>query len=312
MKILVTGAAGFIGSHVAEFLAKSGHLVHGLDNFSSYYAISLKRQNEKELIEHNVIIFPIDIRNQDELLKLDKDYDYIFHLAAQPGLSATSTFKDYFDNNFIGTKNILDFAVLNEKLKLLINISTSSVYGLDATMKEEFAPQPASDYGVTKLAAEQLALSYSRNNKLQVCSLRLYSVYGPRERPDKLYPKLIESLQNDSDFSLFEGSDLHLRSYTYIDDITKGITSVIGKESIVNGAIFNIGNSEEYTTKEGIEIIEKLTQKKIKIKTFPKRAGDQLRTKAIIEKAQNVLGYSPKINLEEGLSLYIKWYHKKK
>ena len=311
MKILITGAVGFIGSHIADYFVDNGHEVHGVDNFSHYYDVSLKHKNEKELTEKGVVIHELDIRSISDLFKLDKDFDYIFHFAAQPGLSSSSTFEDYYENNFIGTKNILDFALLNEELKLFINISTSSVYGLNATLDEETAPKPASYYGVTKLAAEQLALSLSRSNLLKVCSLRLYSVYGPRERPDKLYPKLVESVMNEKSFTLFEGSEKHLRSYTYIDDIINGIVSVIGKEDIVNGEIFNIGNDVEYSTSEGIEIVEALLHKKILIDIVPKRTGDQLRTNALIDKARKVLNYAPNITLKQGLALYLNWYKSK-
>ena len=255
-----------------------------------------------------VKIFRIDLRNLDEILKLDNDYEYIYHFAAQPGIAVTSTFEDYFTNNFIGTKNIIDFAVLNKRIKLFVNISTSSVYGLNATLSETAAPMPVSNYGVTKLAAEQLALSYSRSNILKVCSLRLYSVYGPRERPDKLYPKLTFSALNNKPFSLFEGSAEHLRSYTFIDDIVNGVVSVIGKESEVNGEVFNIGNDKEYTTAKGIEIIEKINNTKIDINIVSKRAGDQLRTNAIIDKAKRILKYEPTVSLEKGLERYVSWY----
>lgn len=311
MKILITGIVGFIGSHMADYFVDQGYEVHGVDNFSSYYDVSLKYKNEKELKKKGVVIYKLDIRNVSDLFKLDKDFDYIFHFAAQPGLSSTSSFEDYYENNFIGTKNILDFALLNIKLNLFVNISTSSVYGLNATLGEESAPKPASYYGVTKLAAEQFALYFSRSNLLKVCSLRLYSVYGPRERPDKLYPKLVNSVMCQQVFTLFEGSDKHLRSYTYIDDIIRGIVSVIGKEDIVNGEVFNIGNDIEYSTSKGIEIIEKLTQKKVLIDIVPKRTGDQLRTNALIDKAKKVLQYSPSITLEQGLTLYFNWYKSK-
>lgn len=300
MKALVTGVVGFIGSHVAEAIQNKGFIVHGIDNFSNYYDVNLKKKNEKLLIDKGVKVFNIDLRHPEQLMNFDTDYDYIFHFAAQPGLSATSSFEDYFTNNFLATNNLLNFALKNQNLKLFINISTSSVYGLDATLNEEIPPKPASNYGVTKFAAEQLALSFSRNNLLKVCSLRLYSVYGPRERPDKLYPKLVKSAMTDVPFTLFEGSEKHLRSYTYVDDIVDGVLSVIGKENAVDGEIFNIGNTDEVSTATGIETVEKLTNRKITIKTIPKRSGDQLTTKAVIDKAKNILNYQPKINLEEG------------
>lgn len=308
MKILVTGAAGFIGSHTAERLLSLGHNVVGVDNFSPYYDVELKKQTASDLQKQGITVENIDLRNTSDLNKLETNFDYIFHFAAQPGIAATSTFEDYFSNNFIATHNLLEFAVRNNNLKLFVNIATSSIYGIQAHFDETELPKPVSNYGVTKLAAEQLALSYSRSNKLCACSLRLYSVFGPRERPDKLYPKLIESAFNDTAFTLFEGSEKHLRSFTFIDDIVDGIVSVIGKENLVNNEIFNLGTDVESTTQEGINIVEEILNKKIKIQVVPKRAGDQMRTHAIIDKARKILNYNPSTTLKQGLLKHISWY----
>ena len=158
MKILITGAAGFIGSHTAERLKKLGHEVIGIDNFSPYYSLELKELNKKALIDAGVKMIKEDLRDPDFTNALPNDIDYIFHFAAQPGISTTSTFEDYFTNNIIATKNLIDYALQCKSLKLFVNIGTSSIYGLEATFPEDFAPKPASYYGVTKLAAEQLVL----------------------------------------------------------------------------------------------------------------------------------------------------------
>ena len=185
MKVLVTGAAGFIGSHASERLIKSGYHVIGVDSFNDHYDINLKKKNALELKKKGIEVINFDLINLDAYKKLPLDFDYIFHFAAQPGISITSSFEDYLSNNFLATKNMIDFALKCQNLKLFVNISTSSVYGLKATSSENTVPKPASFYGITKLAAEQLVLQKSREQQLKTCSLRLYSVIGPRERPEK-------------------------------------------------------------------------------------------------------------------------------
>lgn len=308
MKILVTGAVGFIGSHTAERLQKMGHEVVGVDNFNDYYSLELKQLNEKALNEKGITVLKLDLREITDINKLPKDINYIFHYAAQPGISSTSTFEDYFTNNVIATKNLIDYALQLEDLKLFVNIGTSSIYGLEATFPEDVAPKPASHYGVTKLTAEQLVLQKSREQQFKSCSLRLYSVIGPRERPEKMYTKLIACGLNGEAFPLYEGSDKHLRSFTYVGDIVDGVVSVIGNEDKVNGEIINLGTEVEHTTQDGIDAVEKVLGKPIKINIIAKRAGDQLRTKANIDKARKLLNYNPKTTLLESVEKQVEWY----
>jgi len=308
MKILITGASGFIGSHTAERLKDLGHEVIGVDNFSPYYSLELKRLNEKALATKGITIINKDLRDTDLAEFLPKDIQYIFHYAAQPGISKTSTFEDYFSNNIIATKNLIDYALTLNDLKLFVNIGTSSIYGLEATFPESVAVKPASHYGVTKLAAEQLVLQKSRENIFKSCSLRLYSVIGPRERPEKMYTKLIACAYNDDAFPLYEGSGSHLRSFTYVGDIVDGVVSVITNEEKVNGEIINLGTEVEHTTQDGIEAVEKVIGRSIKIDHVDARAGDQLRTKANIDKARKLLNYNPKTTLLEGVESQVNWY----
>ena len=308
MKILVTGVAGFIGSHTAECLSVLGHTVVGIDNFNSYYDINLKLKNTTAVKEKGVEVIKLDLRSVDIHTVLPLDFDYIFHYAGQPGIMTTSTFEDYFSNNIIATKNLVDFALKCSNLELFVNIGTSSIYGLEATFPERVAPKPASHYGVTKLAAEQLVLQKSRELQFKACSLRLYSVIGPRERPEKMYTMLIDCGLNNKAFTLYEGSDKHLRSFTYVGDIVDGVISVIGKEDDVNGEIINIGTEVEHTTQDGIDAVEKVLGKKIKIDIVEKRAGDQWRTKANIDKARKLLNYNPQTTLLESVEQQVKWY----
>ena len=308
MKILVTGAVGFIGSHTAERLHSLGHEVIGVDNFSDYYSLALKNLNAKALTSKGISIIKQDLREDNLSTVLPTDVDYIFHFAAQPGISSKSTFEDYFTNNIIATKHLIDYALKCNSLKLFVNIGTSSIYGLEATFPESIAPKPASHYGVTKLAAEQLALQKSREEKFKSCSLRLYSVIGPRERPEKMYTKLIDLGLKDEAFPLFEGSDTHLRSFTYVGDIVDGVVSVIGNEAKVDGEIINLGTEVEHTTQEGIEAVEQVLGKKIKINVIAKRAGDQLRTKANIDKARKLLNYNPQTTLLDAVKHQVAWF----
>lgn len=311
MRILVTGAAGFIASHLCEKLVSLGHEVFGVDNFNDYYNPILKEMNAKDLETKGVFIFRVDLN--DDLSKVfEKPYDYVYHLAAQPGISSDTTLEEYVQNNIYATQNLLE-AVLkyNSNVKSFINIATSSVYGIEATVDERIPPQPVSFYGSTKLAAEQLVLGQQRLGKLNACSIRLYSVFGPRERPEKLYTKLIENLYNNKPFPLFEGSVKHERSFTYVGDIVEGLAAIIGKEDVVNGEIINLGTDEINTTQEGINAVEEIMQKNLIIDNKPPRKGDQQRTAAVIGKAKKLLNYAPKVSLKEGLKEQVKWYKEK-
>ena len=311
MRILVTGAAGFIASHLCEKLHALGHEVYGVDNFNSYYSTQLKEQNAADLASQGISILNADL-NGDLNELFTQPFDFIYHLAAQPGISADTTLDDYIVNNIKATQNLLD-AVLtyNPDLKSFINIATSSVYGLEATVNESVPPQPVSFYGVTKLAAEQLVLGLHRTGKLNACSIRLYSVYGPRERPEKLYTKLIENLINDQPFPLFEGSLHHERSFTYVGDIVDGLAAIIGREDRVNGEIINLGTDEVNTTEEGIKAVESILGKTLIVEPRPARKGDQQRTAAVIDKAQRLLEYQPKTTLYKGLEAQVAWYKEK-
>ncbi len=309
MKILITGIGGAIGSHVAEALLLRGESVVGIDNLDPYYDPRIKQLSIKDVESAGGKVVIGDINTYD--FGTLGDIDAILHFAAQPGISAGTNFDHYVKNNISATHRLLTHALTQPKLVAFVHISTSSVYGVSARGSEEELPRPTSPYGVTKLAAEQLALSKYRSDKLPVTALRLFSVFGPRERPEKLYHKLIHAIETGNTFPLHEGSEKHLRSFTYIDDIVDGVIRALDRIDVARGEIINIGSEELRTTGDGIAIIERITGKKAPLTKSPPRYGDQRETHAVIGKAKELLGFEPKVTLEEGLLRQYKWHKEK-
>jgi UDP-glucuronate 4-epimerase len=228
-------------------------------------------------------------------------------LAAQPGLSA-SPFALYERNNVVATHRLIESARGSDTLRAFIHVSSSSVYGSEATGPEDAEPKPTSYYGVTKLAAEQLVLAQWRAGGFPACAFRLFSVYGPRERPDKLFPTLIRSILDGTPFPLFEGSESHLRSYTFVSDIVDGLVAPIDRLQTCKGEIFNLGTREAITTGEGIRIVEELMGRRAEVVRRVQRSGDQANTCANVEKARRMLGYEPRTSPRDGLERMIRWY----
>ena len=308
MKILVTGAAGFIGSQLAERLVSAGHEVIGVDNMLNNYSVRIKESNFDSVIQAGCDFVVCDLA-QDSLESVLVDVDVVYHCAAQPGLSDLVDLSDFVTNNVIATDKLLRAMIDCRGLSSnLIYISTSSVYGSKAVGAESSETKPTSYYGVTKLAAEHLVMAATRQERIKACALRLFSVYGPRERPEKLYPKVIDSILNDNEFTLYQGSEKHYRSYTYVDDVLEGMMLVLDNLDICNGEVINIGSDVSVTTKKGINIVENILGVKAKITTIPQRSGDQLETKADIKKAKQLLGYQSKTSIQDGLVKEIEWY----
>ncbi len=310
MKILVTGVAGAIGSHLAERLLAMGHEVVGIDALTPYYSPAIKKINIKDVETAGGVVHILDLA-EDNFEHALEGVTVIYHFAAQPGISAETPFEDYLKNNVVATQKLLEAAKKSPTLKLFAHASTSSVYGSRANGDETTEPKPTSYYGVTKLAAEQLALASHRDQGLPVTVLRLFSVYGERERPEKFFHKLIKAMHEDKEVPMHEGSEDHVRSYTYINDIVDGCISVLNNHDSVIGEIFNLGTDRTATTGEGLAIVERIMGKKALIKRLPKRPGDQLETAANIKKMRETLGYDPKVTLEGGLQAAIDWYREK-
>ncbi len=306
MKVLVTGAAGFIGSHVAETLLRAGHEVRGLDNFDNYYPRPLKVSNARALRAAGCELLEADL-TAPGLESLVAGSEIVVHAAAQPGNSAATPFATYLRNNLQATWCLLEALRQSASLKFFLNISTSSVYGHEATAPESAAPQPVSHYGVTKLAAEQLVMARQREDGLPACSLRLFSVYGERERPDKLFPRLIGSVLGGPPCPLYEGSREHSRSFTYVADVMRAIERTLERQSGCNGEIINIGNDREQRTGEVIDLVESLMGAPARLELRPRRHGDQRRTCADIRKARQLLDFAPRTSAAEGLRREIDW-----
>ena len=307
MKILVTGAAGFVASHLCERLLGLGHQVVGIDSIDPYYSTAFKRHTVAVLEERGIDMRELDLA-EGPLEALLEEVEVVFHLAGQPGIAAHVPFANYVRNNVLATHRLLDACLSASHLRAFIFISTSSVYGKFATGDETTAPTPTSNYGVTKLAAEQLVLAHHRELHFPACALRLFSVYGERERPDKLYPRLIKAAAGLERLPLYQGSLDHQRSFTYVGDIVDACTTTLDKWEVAKGEIFNIGNDRTATTREGIRLVEKITGRTIPFDTLPPRSGDQQRTHANIAKAREILGYRPKTSLEKGLTRMVAWH----
>jgi UDP-glucuronate 4-epimerase len=277
---------------------------------TDYYARALKELNAGDLRGRGVTFLPLDLA-ADDLSAAVRDVEMVYHVAAQPGISATTPFQDYVRNNLTATYRLLEAVKSSPSLRGFVNVSTSSVYGADATGDETTEPRPTSYYGVTKLAAEQLVLAYARDRGFPACSLRLFSVYGPRERPEKLYPKLMDCILSGREFPLFEGSKDHLRSYTYVGDAVDGLVAALHNWDKCAGEIFNIGTDSAISTGEGIEIVEDLLGKTARFVHKPRRPGDQLKTQANIDKARKLLGYDPATTPIDGLAKEVEWYRQR-
>jgi len=310
-KILVTGGAGFIGSHLAKKLMDLGHQVVVVDNFNSYYDPKLKEERILKLFSgYNFELKRVNIIDFESLKKifLESQIEIICHLAAQAGVrySLKNPFI-YEETNVRGTLNLLDLAK-EFKIKGFIFASSSSVYG--ASKKIPFSEddpirQPVSLYGATKKAAEALVFSYHYLYKIPSTILRYFSVYGPFWRPDLALSKFVHAILNNQPIEVYNFGKMK-RDFTYIDDIVEGTISAIEKNYPFE--IFNLGNNHPIELNYFIESIEKLLYKKAKKILLPIQLGEVPINWADISKAQKLLNYHPKVSFEEGLRKTIDWF----
>ncbi|EDY84241.1 hypothetical protein VDG1235_3872 [Verrucomicrobiia bacterium DG1235] len=324
VRVLITGVAGFIGSNLAKRLLEGGYDVVGVDAFTDYYSVALKRKSARGLVAEGVELLELDLADAacPAVTPHLENVDAVVHFAGQPGISARTPWEDYNRNNVVATHRLVE-AASRAGVKRFVNISSSSVYGLRAMDSEVGEPKPASWYGETKLAAELEVMGAVRqgwqmeDGKLRnedgrggfsACSLRLFSVYGERERPEKLFPRLMRAIGKGEAFPLFEGSWEHQRSFTYVGDICEAIVACLENWEKAEGEIFNVGTDKCFTTGEAIETVQAIMGKEARIEVMPRRPGDQAATHANIEKIRRVLGWEPRTSLREGLERMVRWY----
>jgi UDP-glucuronate 4-epimerase len=308
MRALVTGCAGFIGSHLTESLLEAGDDVVGVDCFNSNYARREKLRNLERAREWDSFDFvPIDLA-RGELEDTVSDCDAVFHLAAEPGVRSSwgSRFDDYLRNNVLATQHLLEAAKAWPE-KRFVFASSSSVYGQAERLptRESQTPQPFSPYGTTKLAAENLCRLYHGNYGVQAVLLRYFSVYGPRQRPDMAFSRFFRAAVRGEPVTVF-GDGRQTRDFTFVADIvaaTHAAAAVPG----VGGETFNLGGGSMVSLTAALAIIERLTGRSLEVTHVPSQDGDVHDTGADISRAREQLGYEPQAEFEGGLREQLEW-----
>lgn len=311
MNILVTGGAGFIGSHFVEKCLALGHRVAVLDEFNDFYDPAIKRANVAAFGQ-DVPIHEVDLRNGEAVMKVVKEggFDTIVHLAARAGVRPSiQDPKLYIDTNITGTWHLLE-AAKQAKVPRFICASSSSVYGVlkTAPFREDMAlTATISPYAATKLATEQLCSNYAHLYGMRTINLRFFTVYGPRQRPDLAIHSFTKSIWNGKSINQF-GDGSTRRDYTYVDDIIQGMEACLTYEGDLCD-VFNLGESQTTTLNELISTIENALGKKAIINRMPEQPGDVPLTYADISKAKALLGYNPHTKIAEGIPKFVEWFH---
>jgi UDP-glucuronate 4-epimerase len=310
---LVTGGAGFIGSHLVDRLLKSGWKVTVIDNFDDYYDPSIKRRNIAAHTNNKMFkLVESDIRNLESLkMALEDSYDVIVHLAAKAGVRpSVLNPKIYYEVNVLGTLNMLEIAK-EFGIKQFIYASSSSVYGSNPNIpwrEDETQPLPVSPYGASKLSGEALGSSYSQLYGIRFIALRFFTVYGPRQRPDLAIHKFTRAMLSGDNIEIY-GSGEMARDYTFIEDIIDGVVSAINYEAS-NFEVFNLGNNKPISILELVETLKKVLGLEPRITFVDRQLGDVQITYADIEKARRLLNYNPQTELSVGVRKFVEWYQK--
>ncbi|HXV83804.1 MAG TPA: NAD-dependent epimerase/dehydratase family protein [Candidatus Binatia bacterium] len=307
MRSVITGVAGFIGSHLAERLLHLGHDVVGVDKFLDNYAREFKDFNLSHLVKHAAFTFINHDLVHMELRQLLEHADYVFHLAAQPGVRSSwgEEFSHYSHNNILATQVLLE-TCKQVNVKKFVYASSSSVYGDtdDLPMRESGRTRPVSPYGVSKLAAEHLCYLYWKAFGIPAVSLRFFTVYGPRQRPDMFFHILMRRLLLGEEIPLYDDGQ-QSRDFTYCTDIVEGLSAAAFYPG--SGEVFNLGGGGEITLLDAITLVEKISGRKAKLKGLDRQRGDVRRTRASLNQAKKRLGYMPLVSLEEGLARQWEW-----
>ncbi|MDW7726664.1 MAG: GDP-mannose 4,6-dehydratase [Candidatus Methanoperedens sp.] len=301
MRSLITGCAGFIGSHLTDKLLQEGHVVTGIDCFTDYYPREIKENNIKKALEHENFTFMeediVDIREFPEV-------DYVFHQAAQAGVRGSwgKNFEVYIRNNILATQNLLEY-YRDRNLRKFVYASSSSIYGNvnDLPIREEAPKNPFSPYGVTKLAGENLCSLYYKNYGTPTVSLRYFTVYGPRQRPDMGIHKFVHAAQKGDVIEVY-GDGTQTRDFTFVSDAVQA--NMLAAECDVIGESFNIGGGSRISVIELLKLIENAVGRDIILKHVEAQKGDVQDTYADVMKARYMIGYVPAVGIEEGIKRY--------
>lgn len=307
MYCLVTGAAGFIGSHLCRALIEKGHHVWGIDSFVDFYPRAIKEANMWALKDTPLFSFLEADINNCELAPLLEGINWVFHLAAQAGVRKSwgTRFDAYINCNIKTTQRLLE-ACKEKNISKFVYASSSSVYG-DAErlpLTENLHPRPLSPYGVTKLAGENLCHLYAHNFGIPTVILRYFTVFGPWQRPDMLIHRLLRACLDGSQVRIF-GDGSHKRDFTYVDDIVSG--TILSAENAPPGSVFNLGGGNTVSVNSLIALIEEITNKKINVIKSSSVAGDVKETWADTSSARKVLGWSAVTSLREGIKREYDW-----
>jgi nucleoside-diphosphate-sugar epimerase len=307
LKALVTGAAGFIGSTLTDRLLECGADVIGIDSFTDYYARSLKEQNLARARTHPRLRF-VEARIQDvDLGSLLQDRTHVFHLAAQAGVRKSwgRDFGVYTTNNIEATQTLLE-AARQIELERFVYASSSSVYGDAVTlpMREDALPQPVSPYGVSKLAAEQLCHLYFVNYGVPVVSLRYFTVYGPRQRPDMGFHKFLRAALRAEPITVY-GDGEQTRDFTFVGDVVEANLAAAARG--VSGRVYNIGGGSRVSVNDVLEMIGRVSGRAPVVDRQPDQKGDMRHTYADTTRARADLGFAPAVALEQGLTAEYRW-----
>lgn len=311
MKVIVTGAAGFIGSHVAEKLARRGDEVIGLDNFNDYYDPARKRANERRLqVYPNFRMIEGDIRDRQHVFDLfeAEKFEAVAHLAAMAGVrKAIEDPELYVQVDYNGTQNLMD-AARAFRINNFVFASTSSVYGDTKQIpfiETDPCDRPLQPYAAAKRAAEILGFSYYHLFKLNFTVIRFFTVYGPHGRPDMMAYLVADSITKGKPVPLYEGGQMW-RDWTFVDDITDGVVAAVDQP--LGYEVLNLGRGEPVLLKDFVEVLEDLAGKDANLVDTPKIAADVIRTYADISKARQLLGYNPQVSVAEGVRAFWDWY----
>ena len=308
MRAVVTGAAGFIGSHLADRLLADGHQVLGIDNFSDYYSRTLKERNLETAFRHTGFRFRELDLVEDDLRESLAGAEVVFHLAARSGLRASrrNQFDHYVRDNVLATQRLLE-VLKGSSIKRLVYAGSSSVYG-DAERlptKETTIPRPLSHYAVTKLAAESLVQLYGRNFKLPVVALRYFYVYGPRQRPDMAIARFMRALVHGEEIEVF-GDGEQTRDFTYVSDAVEATVRAASAEVI--GETLNVGGGSRATLNDVLAMIGRLTGLEIRKHHAPAAPEDHRHGGASINLARQHLHWEPRVSLRDGLTRQWSWF----